>query len=256
MLLLVSCVPSGPPPALQLRYPANELSAGLPDHRALARGLAAAYVWIEIHAPNIDGRQRDGAQWRSLVNAGSGTVIDTCGHVITAAHIAVAMGLEALVFSHDGQRHAARIIHVAPERELALLRVHGPSALRPPPLANTVDLTADTPVLSIGAVNNQPGRVTLGWLREQRPTITYADFQLHDALSLEMPVAPGHSGGPVVDATGRLLGIVAGFAYGADGYAVEPPLSYAVRTEAIREYLSEQLNTLAACPASPGESRS
>ncbi len=71
--------------------------------------------------------------------------------------------------------------------------------------------------------------------------IQYGDYGYDDAIELELDAAPGHSGGPLFDAGGEMIGLVASFSLGNTNPEEFPPtsLGWAVPAAAIRAYLEE-----------------
>jgi serine protease Do len=130
------------------------------------------------------------------------TVIATCAHVV--ARDAVRVSLQ------DGTTSPARVVAKDPWRDTALLAVDGEAG----PAAPTA---ADTPLRAgqiIGAVGH-PG----GW----RDSVAIGVLHSIDRLREDGPVRwlradvrlwPGNSGGPLVDAHGRVLGLNALVAHG------------------------------------------
>jgi len=101
------------------------------------------------------------------------------------------------------------------EGDLALLRVAGGSPIVPLALGDSATLARGTPIAAFGfpAVSTDPmrprGRLTVDVLGDVRG----------DYLAVGLGVAPGTSGSPVFDASGRVIGVVAGgdFVDGPDG---------------------------------------
>jgi len=163
-------------------------------------------------AETATGTGREDDSTLRTVNGASGIIVDSAGYVATAAHIAGSTDLMARVTTFDGREHPARIVHVDARREMALLKIrsHGTRfpATEPGPAVH-----AGQTVFAIGTPGNRSGAVTAGRVTQPRldRRIRYGRFGFQGALELAMTVEPGHSGGPVFDAGGKLLGMIVAF---------------------------------------------
>lgn len=242
--MLLGCAGGGPaaPQSVELTF-AEEVGEPSRDVRALAERSVPGYLYVTISAPGSGVANSPTA----VINAASATLVDQRGYAVTVAHIAKSTEFAAEVMTADGERHAAEILHVAADRELALLKFE-PSAdarLEPLPIAPPDSLARGDFVLAIGTPDNKPGVATSGEIVHLRKDkrIEYGVFGFNDALVMEMEIVPGYSGGPLIDVDGRLVGIVASFALGDTTRVpyVSPRLAYAVPAAQIRAYLDEVL---------------
>lgn len=135
---------------------------------------------------------------------GSGFVIDDEGHLLTAYSV-VEGATELWVRDAAGVEHAAALVGVDPATGLALLRMENP----PPPLelADNAPAERGTPLTALGlspqgvllatpAVQSADGRLRSGFLDLERSLLFDADLK------------PSHHGGPLLDADGRVAGLV------------------------------------------------
>lgn len=196
-----------------LRFP-DSGSARLPAsvYRATAEEAARAYVKVVVMAETATGGGREDDSTLRTVNGASGIIVDPAGYVVTAAHIAGRSDLTARVTTFDGHEHPARIVHVDAGREMALLKIRD-RGTRFPAAEPGPAVRAGQSVFAIGTPDNRPGAVTAGHVTQPRVDrrIRYGRFGFQGALELAMTVEPGHSGGPVFDAAGKLLGMIVGF---------------------------------------------
>ena len=214
------------------------------EERRLADTWACTFVHLRVFKPDavdVDGRPA----WLTTVNDGSGTVLDDAGHVVTAAHLIPSAGLAVEVQTIDGRWHAADLIDLNPERELALLRMARGSGCALPWLPGQPP-SAGEPVLAIGTPDGRPGAVLGGRVLEPRleARLGYGEYSYADAIELELDATPGFSGGPVFDRQGRLIGMLASFGLG-DITRVPyraPRRAFAIPSAAIQAYLEEVSN--------------
>ena len=235
--MLGACATPLPPQPVTLTYPYRiEDSVRFDGYKGLARRVAGSYVRVLVYAEGED-------EGIAIVNGASGVIVDRRGYVVTPAHIAKNGRFKAKVTTMDGRERLATIVHIAPERELALLKIQPFPGMQVARLAHAGDLRVGRRVVSIGTPNNRKGVATVGVIANPRRglRIEYGEYGYDDAVELRMEVEPGHSGGPVFDTEGRLIGMVASFGLGDTQRVpyVSTMIAYAVPAAAIAAYLDE-----------------
>ncbi|MEZ4731887.1 MAG: trypsin-like peptidase domain-containing protein [Caldilineaceae bacterium] len=140
--------------------------------------------------------------------AGAGTIWHADGLIVTNAHVVSnrRVSQPALtVHLADGRAYAPRLLAVDSERDLALLRIdtHDLPAIA---LGNSQQLQPGEMVFAFGFPWGVTGGATSGvvigvgaQVGNLRSTQEWVAASLH--------LRPGHSGGPMVDVVGRLIGI-------------------------------------------------
>jgi len=153
--------------------------------------------------------------------------------VITNAHVAVADSLE--VTRPDWQRRQGRLVARDPKRDVALLEVPRLD-LAPVSLGGSARLRPGMLVFAIGHPFGLVGALATGIVHAVGPApsqwIPNAVAGRLPWLMLDLEVAPGNSGGPVLDAHGEVVGITTMIAFG---------LTLAVPGEAAFRWASHQL---------------
>ena len=162
---------------------------------------------------------------------GSGWAVEP-GLVVTNAHV-VAGSDDTTVTTQDGVELDATPVYYGPENDLALLRVG--SNLPTLPVSAQRQSGADGAVL--GYPENGPYAVAPARLGETRPTISedsYGNGPVDRTIvALRGSVRSGNSGGPLVDADGRVVGTV--FAATTAG----PAGGFAIPAEEVRNALGQ-----------------
>jgi S1-C subfamily serine protease len=247
LLAVAGCAPGAPEPPpppvpITLSYPyLTETQSRLEGFRALAERVASGYVELTILAP---GEVAPGER-RGIIHVASGIIVDPAGHILTAAHIARGTDHYARVRLRDGRARAARILNVAPMRELALLQMEPTPDLRPAALAAADNLARDDFVMAIGSPSGKGGVVSLGTVRlpDIRQRLDYNEWGFDHPIEMKMEVESGHSGGPVFDREGRVVGMIAGYELGDTTKTpyVSPGIAYAVPVADMARYLRERL---------------
>jgi S1-C subfamily serine protease len=231
--------PAGKPQARAVSFPylaAREIEA-FPNYRQVAVQTSNSYVKLTLLAPGNLGAGVSGGD----LHTGSGIVIDRRGHILTAAHIARGAKYRLRVELGDGRRVLARVIRISPRRELALLHAPGLAGVAPVSFAPDNSLKKGDAVLAVGSPRRVWGIVTLGIVRLPNigERLDYGPWGFSNAIEMAMLVQSGHSGGPVVDPQGRLVGMVASYELGdTTKWPYRPPrITYAVPVADIRRWL-------------------
>jgi S1-C subfamily serine protease len=166
-----------------------------------------AVVSLQIKAPNRRGR-REGA--------GSGVVVTPDGYLLTNSHVVNGggKGAELRVRTSTGDVLGAQVVGDDPATDLAVVKVD-PAAL---PARNGAPVTVPLD----GAIRPRPGQlvvaignplgfdstVSTGVVSALGRTLRGRDGRLIDGVVQHTaPLNPGNSGGPLLDARGRLVGI-------------------------------------------------
>jgi serine protease Do len=151
------------------------------------------------------GARRSMVQVRSArEGAGTGTIIAADGHIVTNAHVARHGRLQVVL--QDGRRVEAAVEAVEPHLDLALLRVEV-SGLAPIALGSSGELRSGELVLSLGHPWGVEGGATLGVVIGVGADIPENPQPWRELVAVSLHLRPGHSGGPLVDMHGRLVGI-------------------------------------------------
>ncbi len=158
--------------------------------------------------------------------SGSGFVWDAAGHVITNFH--VVRGAQALqVTLADQSVFEAQVVGAAPEKDLAVLKVDAPpTRLKPLPLGRSADLQVGQKVLAIGNPFGLDQTLTTGVISALgREIDSVAGVPIRDVIQTDAAINPGNSGGPLLDSSGRLIGVNTAIyspsgAYAGIGFAI------------------------------------
>ncbi len=145
---------------------------------------------------------------------GSGFVIREDGYVLTNNHV-VASGEEGritLSFQDVEDTYEAQIVGTSPEYDLAVLKIDPTGSLPVASLGNDDEVVVGDPVVAIGSPLGLAGTVTSGIISAKNRPVTAGgggdgEVSYISALQTDAAVNPGNSGGPLVDAAGRVIGI-------------------------------------------------
>lgn len=139
---------------------------------------------------------------------GSGFVWDTRGNIITNFHV-IQNADAAQVTLADQSNWKARVVGVAPDKDLAVLRIDAPANRLPPiPIGTSKDLQVGQSVFAIGNPFGLDQTLTTGVisaLNREIESVTRRPIQ--GVIQSDAAINPGNSGGPLLDSAGRLIGV-------------------------------------------------
>jgi S1-C subfamily serine protease len=162
---------------------------------------------------NVDRITRVRNRWERRVyevadGSGSGFFWDDRGHIVTNFHV-VAGGARFRVTLADGTELDAAIVGVSPDDDLAVLKID-PSAcaLHPLPVGTSADLRVGQSVYAIGNPFGLDQTLTTGVVSALGRTITsLSGVDIQNCIQSDAAINPGNSGGPLLDSSGRLIGV-------------------------------------------------
>jgi S1-C subfamily serine protease len=147
---------------------------------------------------------------------GSGFVINRSGEIATNAHVvttgqgnAIRRARQVYVEFADRNKLAARIVGFDPFADVALLRV-SPDGLKltPVPLSTGRGIAVGQPVAAIGSPFGETGSLSVGVVSGLgRSVQSLTSFEINNAIQTDAAINHGNSGGPLLDARGRVIGI-------------------------------------------------
>lgn len=138
---------------------------------------------------------------------GSGFVWDQQGHIVTNFH--VIQGGDRLHVTLGDEDFDAEVVGVAPNKDLAVLRVDAPARLlRPLFLGDSTRLLVGQRVLVIGNPFGLDQTLTTGVVSALgRELNSPGGVPIRDVIQTDAAINPGNSGGPLLDSKGRLVGV-------------------------------------------------
>jgi S1-C subfamily serine protease len=158
--------------------------------------------------------------------AGSGFVWDELGHIVTNFHV-IRGSDAARVTLADHSTWDADIVGVAPDKDLAVLHIDAPrGVLRPIAIGRSRDLKVGQKVLAIGNPFGLDQTLTTGVISALgREIESVSRIPIRDVIQTDAAINPGNSGGPLLDSSGRLIGVNTAIfspsgAYAGIGFAI------------------------------------
>lgn len=139
---------------------------------------------------------------------GSGFIWDAKGHIITNYHV-IQGADRAQVTLGDQSAWDAELVGVAPDKDLAVLRIDAPRAkLRPIPVGSSNNLMVGQAVYAIGNPFGLDQTLTTGIVSALgREIKSVSGIPIREVIQTDAAINPGNSGGPLLDSSGRLIGV-------------------------------------------------
>jgi S1-C subfamily serine protease len=149
---------------------------------------------------------------------GSGIVINGNGTILTNYHV-VENAIKVRVSFEKGKTIDAQVVGKDPSNDLAVLHISPEGVpLHPIPLGDSSAVQVGDPVIAIGDPFNQERTLTTGVISAlQREIEAPNGFAIKNVLQTDAPINPGNSGGPLLDSSGRVIGINSQIETGSSG---------------------------------------
>ena len=182
------------------------------------------------------GRGADVAGPRGLViqpvreALASGIVIDNQGLILTNAHI-IEKGGEVHVRRPDGEDLETTLVGTDSASDLALVRVADATGLAPAPLGDSDRVEVGSFVVAIGSPLGLHHTVTSGVISAKARGLDNSGMEF---LQTDAAVNPGNSGGPLLDLSGRVIGVITALA--SEG-GENVGLNFAIPINTVKEVL-------------------
>jgi S1-C subfamily serine protease len=181
-----------------------------------------------VHITSLESRQ---SKLRMNVleipqGTGSGFIWDKSGHVVTNFHV-IQNADHAEVTLSDNTVWRGEIVGVAPDKDLAILKIDAPSdRIRPIKLGTSHNLQVGQKAFAIGNPFGLDQTLTTGVISGLgREIKSVTKRPIYDVVQTDTAINPGNSGGPLLDSAGRLIGVNTAIyspsgAYAGIGFAV------------------------------------
>jgi putative serine protease PepD len=188
--------------------PSTTLGASSTGTAALAqRSPTSVAAVVRRILPSVVTVQVSGPDGTSL---GSGFIVSPDGYLITNDHVVSGATDAIKVTFSDSSTAVARVVGTDPESDVAVLRANR-SGLTPVEFADSDRVAVGDPVLAIGAPLALSNTVTSGIVSALDRTIEAGEnggpTRYYAAIQTDAAVNHGNSGGPLVDAAGRVIGV-------------------------------------------------
>ncbi len=141
--------------------------------------------------------------------AGSGFVYDSVGHIITNFHVVQGGSSFVVTFHNDPKQYKAKIVGVAPEKDIAVLKLETmPTKLSPIAFGTSKELMVGQYSFAIGSPFGLDYTLTTGVISALGRKIDgIGGVKINDMIQTDAAINMGNSGGPLLDSSGQLIGM-------------------------------------------------
>lgn len=204
--------------------PRSELDSDEKKTISLFRQCSPSAVYINSSVKAINRFTMDPIEIPS--GTGSGFVWDQEGHIVTNFHV-VEEGQKYQVILADQTSLSATLVGGEPDKDLAVLKVDAPAKLlNPVKVGTSHDLEVGQNVYAIGNPFGFDQTLTTGVISGlDREIRSRSGRRILGVIQTDAAINPGNSGGPLLDSSGRLIGVNTAIfspsgAYAGIGFAI------------------------------------
>jgi len=180
------------------------------------------------------GRPREIRQ--TLQSLGSGFIVDPAGYIVTNQHVVErAADLKIQVTTNNGKTYSAHYITGDDKKDLAFIKIDSKDSFPFINLDNISPNLLGETVLVVGNAVGYGSSISRGVLSATKREIAIDNIEYKDLVQTDAAINPGNSGGPVIDISGRLVGISsAKMAFTPQGVPTQG-LGFAIPADVVRD---------------------
>ena len=184
------------------------------------------------------GRPREIRQ--TLQSLGSGFIVDPAGYIVTNQHVVErAADLKIQVTTNNGKTYSAHYITGDEKKDLAFIKIDSKETFPFISLENISPNLLGETVLVVGNAVGYGSSISRGVLSATKRDIAIENIEYKDLVQTDAAINPGNSGGPVIDISGRLVGISsAKMAFTPQGVPTQG-LGFAIPADVVRENVTK-----------------
>jgi serine protease Do len=173
---------------------------------------------------------------QTLQSLGSGFIIDPAGYIVTNQHVVErAADLKIHVTTNDGKTYSAHYITGDDKTDLAFIKIDAETAFPSISLDNISPNLLGQTVIVVGNAVGYGSSISRGVLSATKRDITVDETEYKGLVQTDAAINPGNSGGPVIDLSGRLVGISsAKMAFTPQGVPTQG-MGFAIPADVVRE---------------------
>jgi putative serine protease PepD len=171
---------------------------------------------------------------------GSGFVVSSDGLVVTNEHVVDGATQVGVRIGERGELRAAQVLAADASVDLALLKVDGAQGLPTLDLGDSGAVGVGDPVFAIGKPYGLDHTLTTGVVSALHRDLQAPDGStIADAIQTDAALNPGNSGGPLLDADGRVIGVNAQIHAGSDGEGGNVGIGFAIPAALVKQFVEQ-----------------
>jgi serine protease Do len=173
---------------------------------------------------------RQNGTTKQNVGAGSGFLVSQNGYILTNKHVVADTAASYTVLLSNGKQLTARVIYKDPNNDLAVVKIDGQN-YPTVSLGDSGGLKLGQTVVAIGnALGQYNNSVSVGIVSGLNRAITAGDAngeaeQLTGVIQTDAAINPGNSGGPLIDLSGKVIGVNVATVRGSNSISFSIPIN-------------------------------
>jgi serine protease Do len=169
---------------------------------------------------------------KQKVGGGTGFIVRSDGYIVTNKHVVDTPNVDYTVLLSNGKQFKANIVYTEKHNDLAIVKIDGtnyPSV----ELGDSSNLQLGQTVIAIGnALAEYNNSVSVGIISGLNRTVQASDMQgnieqLTGVIQTDAAINLGNSGGPLVDASGKVIGVCVATVLGSNSIGFAIPINQA-----------------------------
>jgi len=177
---------------------------------------------------------------QTLQSLGSGFIVDPAGYIVTNQHVVErAADLKIQVTTDNGKTYSAHYITGDQKKDLAFIKIDSKDTFPFISLENISPNLLGETVIVVGNAVGYGSSISRGVLSATKRDIAIDNIEYKDLVQTDAAINPGNSGGPVIDISGRLVGISsAKMAFTPQGIPTQG-MGFAIPADVVRESVAK-----------------
>jgi len=177
---------------------------------------------------------------RKKVGAGTGFIVTADGYIVTNKHVVSDTEASYTVLLPDGSQKDAKVYYRDANDDIAIIKIAG-TKYKAIPLGNSDTLSLGQSVIAIGnALGEFENTISVGVVSGLKRTLNAsgpdgASEELKNVIQTDAAINPGNSGGPLIDLSGKAVGVNVATVVGSQN------IGFALPINKIRDVLSRAL---------------
>lgn len=165
------------------------------------------------------------------VGAGSGFIVSQDGLVLTNKHVVLDKTADYTVLTNDGKKYNAKVLALDPVQDLAIIKIKSTDTFGAIKIGDSNGIQIGQGAIAIGnALGQFSNTVSVGVVSGLGRTISAggaAGFSetLEGIIQTDAAINPGNSGGPLLDLSGRVIGVNVAVAQGSQNIGFALPIN-------------------------------
>lgn len=178
---------------------------------------------------NVPQYRQKGTEIKEI-GGGSGFFVSSDGLLVTNRHVVDQTDVDYTVFTNDGKKHDAKVVALDPILDIALVRIEG-QGYPYLSLGDSDNLEIGQSVIAIGnALTEFKNTVSVGVVSGLSRSIVAGDSSgrtelLDHVIQTDAAINPGNSGGPLLDLSGKVIGVNVAQARGSENIGFALPIN-------------------------------